>query len=118
MAKYRRRCDILADIVRVAGSGARKTKIMYFANLSYVLLTRYLEDALGAGFLRFNGGQYEVTRKGEIFLGKYKEFSGRYSRMQADLALLRAEADLLERMCPRRRRSNRNCRRIKLEALH
>ena len=40
MVKYRRRFDILADMVRVAGAGARKTKIMYFANLSFVLLNK------------------------------------------------------------------------------
>jgi predicted transcriptional regulator len=109
--KYRRRFDILADIVRVAGAGARKTKIMYFANLSFVLLNKYLEDALHVGFLQSKDGQYLVTRKGEAFLARYLKFSSRYSTVKADLEALECEAEDLDKMCRPRRGNSRGLRR-------
>ena len=111
MVKYRRRFDILADIVRVAGVGARKTKIMYFANLSFVLLNKYLEDALHVGFLRLSRGQYLMTKKGEAFLERYLEFSSRYSTVKADLDRLECEAEDLDRMCRPRRGNAKGLRR-------
>lgn len=106
-AKYRRRFDILADIVHVAGTGVRKTKIMYFANLSFVLLNKYLEDALHLGFLQSSGERYFTTRKGEAFLKRYEEFSNRYSSVKADLVELECKAKALDKMCRRRRDNHR-----------
>ena len=112
--KYRRRFDILADIVRVTGPGARKTKIMYFANLSFVLLNRYLQDALHVGFLRLNGEEYLMTKKGEAYLERYKLFSSRFSSVKADLEALESEAQVLDKMC---RCNKRNGRRSRLAVL-
>ena len=114
MTKYRRRFDILADIVRVASSGARKTRIMYIANLSFLLLNKYLEDALHVGFLRFDDGEYLATKKGEAFLNRYNEFSNRYSSFKEDLVELESEAEALDRMCRWRRNCKKNGRRSRL----
>lgn len=38
--------DIVRDMLAVASTGARKTKIMYQANLSYVQVKKYLRDLL------------------------------------------------------------------------
>lgn len=112
--KYRRRFDILADIIRVAGAGARKTRIMYFANLSFALLNKYLEDALHVGFLRFTGEEYLVTKKGEAFLERYRAFAGRYSSVEEDLNELEGEAEALDRMCRPHRGNNKSFRRSRL----
>lgn len=118
MVKYRRRFDILADVITVTGRGARKTKIMYFANLSYLLLTRYLKDAVRVGFLRADGEEFFVTIKGEEFLQRYQLFSGKYSRVEQDVVALRAEAEELEKMCkPRGGIGRRSVRRSKLAIL-
>jgi predicted transcriptional regulator len=117
LARYRRRFDILADMMRVAGSGARKTKIMYFANLSFVLLNRYLEDALHVGFLRFDGEEYLVTKKGEAYLERYNKFSSMCSSVREDLSELKSEAEVLDRMCRSRRDGNKNERRSRLAIL-
>jgi len=117
LTRYRHRLDILADVVRVAGSGARKTKIMYFANLSFLLLNRYLGDALHVGLLRSNGEEYLVTKKGEAFLERYKAFASRRVNVRADLSELESEAEVLDRMCRPRRANNRNLRRSRLAVL-
>ena len=52
---YRRKLDIIADMLLVAGSGsgAKKTHIMYQANLSHRLLIKYLEEVVRAYLLSF-----------------------------------------------------------------
>lgn len=115
VVKYRRRFQIIADIIGVTEKGAKKTKIMYFANLSHLLLQRYLADAVRVGFLRTGGDLYLVTAKGEEFLDRYLRFSRRASQVEADLEALRSESEELEKMC----RSGRGkaCRRSRLAIL-
>ena len=74
MVRYRNRLDIIADVLEVAKGGARKTKIMYGANLSYTLLTRYLKDVIDMGLVRGEDGSiFKLTEKGSDFL---QEFNG------------------------------------------
>jgi predicted transcriptional regulator len=117
--RYRHRFDILADIVRVAGPGVKKTRIMYFANLSYDLLKRYLAEAVGLGFVRATNGEYAITQKGEMFLERYNAFNSKSGQIKADLEGLRCEAEALEHMCRMRRRgdSNRRFRRSGIAVL-
>jgi predicted transcriptional regulator len=115
--RYRRRFDIVADIIDAAQQGARKTKIMYFANLSYLLLTKYLDDAVRAGFLKPAGDMFFATPKGQEFLDRYQRLSGRASRLEANLEELRNEADELEQMCRPRRNGSKGCRRSRLAIL-
>lgn len=91
--------DIIADILKIAANGAKKTKIMYIANLSYSLLEKYLEQTIDMGFVQANGDSYEVTEKGRDFLGRYAQFSGRYLELEGQLEKLRFEREVLERMC-------------------
>jgi predicted transcriptional regulator len=117
LARYRRRFDIVADIIRGAGQGAKKTKIMYFANLSHLLLTRYLDDAVRVGFLRLTGDEFFATTKGQKFLERYQRFSGRASHVEVDLEALQTEANELDRMCRPRRNAAKGCRRSRLAIL-
>jgi predicted transcriptional regulator len=99
MVKYRRRFQIIADIIHVAEKGAKKTKIMYFANLSYKLLQKYLDDSLRVGFIQESRDGYESTDKGRLFLEKYAEFSSKYARLVNDFEALKFEMEVLDRMC-------------------
>lgn len=114
MAKYRRRFDIIADIIGVARPRSKKTRIMYFANLSYALLKKYLDDSMRLGFLRSAGDEFEVTRRGEDFLERYHQFSSRYSQVEKDLEKVKSDAEVLDKMCRPFRRRNKNCRRTRL----
>jgi predicted transcriptional regulator len=80
MVDYRSKLDIIADMLRVASqSGAKKTHIMYQANLNYTLLTKYLKELLKADIVRCEQAEncYVLTSKGAEFLEKYKEYSKR-----------------------------------------
>jgi len=99
MARYRKRFQILADILDVTKLGARKTRILRGANLSYDMMERYLAEAIEIGFVQFNGGCYKATEKGRDFLSRYRDFCGLSSRLEQELERVLTERESLERMC-------------------
>jgi len=76
MGNYRSRLDIIADILQVASQNAKKTQIMYQANLSYKVLQRYLREIIDASLISFDSADqfYILTRKGQKFLEVYKDY--------------------------------------------
>jgi len=96
---YRNRLEIIADILRAAGNGAKKTRIMYFANLSYSLLEKYMAVAIKANLLANNGDKYGVTEKGRIFLEKFNDYSKKAARIKRELKTIKFEKRVLEQMC-------------------
>lgn len=99
MVKYRHRLEIIADILNAVGSGAKKTRIMYVANLSYSLLEKYLGETLRVGLVYFNHESYEVTEKGRSFIERYGDFSSKYSKIKSEFEKMMFEREVLERMC-------------------
>ena len=86
MGSYRSRLKIIADVLGVARGGARKTQIMYQANLSYRLLTRYLKDVVDMGLVRMQDeGIYELTEKGIGFLSEFKGYHERRVEVEEQL---------------------------------
>lgn len=57
--------EIDAEILRVAKDGARKTHIVYQANLNFKIVKGYLERLLRTGALRQVGSFYYTTEKGQ-----------------------------------------------------
>jgi len=100
---YRSRFDIIADILRVvkANNGAKKTQIMYGANLSYKLLMRYLAEVLEVCLIRFEKGKrcYVLTGKGREFLEHYREYSRRNKYVVRQLETVSAKKRRLEELC-------------------
>jgi predicted transcriptional regulator len=84
MRDYRRKLDIIADMLRVANHGAKKTHIMGQANLNYKLLTKYLKEVVKTGLVRFERAEncYVLTSKGKEFLERYKEYSRRNKHVE------------------------------------
>jgi len=100
MSKYRERLQIVADILLIAGRGAKKTQIMYQANLSYRLLCRYLGEVLSAGLVSFeNRDCYVLTAKGKEFLDKYKKYSKRCRRLSEQFKNVNNVKSELQKMC-------------------
>jgi predicted transcriptional regulator len=100
---YRRKLDIIADMLLVASGGAKKTQIMYQANLSYRLLTKYLEEVRKAYLISFERRQrrYVLTGKGQQFLEAYKEYSKRARYVEKHLNDVDVKRKMLEALCSR-----------------
>jgi predicted transcriptional regulator len=100
LSKYRDRLQIIASILSIASSGAKKTRIMYQANLSYKLLCQYLDDVLDAGLICFEKGEsYVLTAKGREFLDRHEEYSKRRKSLEQHLSHVNGEKTALENMC-------------------
>ena len=63
--------EIVAEILRTAKKGAKKTRIVYGANLNFKMLNEYLAKLEAAGLItrsEDNGGLIETTDKGKEYL--------------------------------------------------
>ena len=65
--------DIIAAILKIATPSAKKTHIMYGANLSYKLLNSYIDHLTKEGSLAIQDDSYFITDKGKLFLTKYEK---------------------------------------------
>ena len=99
MAKYRNKLQILAEILEIVRGGAKKTHIMYKANLSYKLLCKYLDEVLECGFVRVDREDcYVVAPKGEKFLEKFAAYRRLREHVNEELNTVDKEKSLLEQM--------------------
>jgi len=102
MGSYRDRLQIISDILSIASTRAKKTQIMYQANLSYRLLCQYLEVAMKADLICFEDENcFILTKKGKDFLDRYQEYSKRRRLLENNLNDMEGERASLEMMCSR-----------------
>jgi len=100
MGKYRHKLQIIADILSIVGKGARRTHVMYQANLSYRLLCRYLDIVKGAGLVNCeNEDCYKLTPRGKEFLDKFDEYSTHWKHLEEQVSRVNHERLTLENMC-------------------
>jgi predicted transcriptional regulator len=97
LTKYRNRLQIVAEILEIAKAGAKKTHIMYRANLSYSLLCRYLKDIVDCGLVKVDReDSYVVAPKGMRFLEKFHSYMKRRENVGKMVDEMRKERVLLE----------------------
>jgi predicted transcriptional regulator len=101
LGNYRNRIEIVADILHVVRREAKKTQIMYQANLSYRLLSKYLMEVRRAYLINFERRKrcYVLTSKGIEFLERYKEYSKRNRHVTKQLNDVNGERRVLEKLC-------------------
>ncbi len=100
MGSYRDRLQIIADILLIVNDRAKKTRIMYQANLSYRLLCNYLDEVLDAGLVRCeDDGCYALTNKGKMFLVKHENYSKGCKRLEEQSNHVNNEKAALEKLC-------------------
>jgi len=68
----RDRHDIIAEILKTAKSGQKKTYIMYKARLSHAQLKLYLELLNRNGMIINDEGVYKTTPKGLTFVREFE----------------------------------------------
>ena len=102
MGNYRGRLDIIADILHVVSGNAKKTQIMYQANLSYKVLQKYLAEIVVASLVSFEDVErcYILTGKGREFLEAYQEYSKTNRHVEKRLNDVRTKQNALQRLCP------------------
>ncbi len=77
MAQRRSYVDIVAEILRIARKGTKKTRIVYGANLNFKLLNEYLDRLEKAGLIAKDfdeDGLIKTTEKGKKYLQYYEGF--------------------------------------------
>ncbi|MCJ7771061.1 winged helix-turn-helix domain-containing protein [Candidatus Bathyarchaeota archaeon] len=71
----RSRFEIMADILQRAVTGAKKTWLLYSANLSYSQHQKYISTLVELGLLLKNNGLYTTTQKGMDFITSYQKLT-------------------------------------------
>ena len=99
---YRDRFDIIADVLNVAGRNARKTQIMYQANLSFSVMQKYLAEIAKASLIQYEteSQRFGLTPKGREFLEAYKVYSKTFQNAEKRLNEVAAKKKILESLCP------------------
>lgn len=97
MGRYRSRLEIIADILSVVRGGAKKTEIMYQANLSYTLLIRYLKYVEAADLVTHGSeNSFMLTEKGLDFLKEFNDYNERQQKIERQLEGINDERAMLE----------------------
>jgi predicted transcriptional regulator len=101
LGSYRVRLDIIADILQVASQNAKKTQIMYQANLSYKVLQKYLKEVTAASLISFETAEqcYVLTQKGQDFLEAYKDYDKTNKSIEKRLNDIDNKKKNLEGLC-------------------
>jgi predicted transcriptional regulator len=104
LGNYRGRLDIIADILHVVSQNAKKTQIMYQANLSYKVLQRYLRDITESSLISFETAEqcYVLTQKGQDFLEAYKDYAKTNKSIEKRLNDVDSKKKNLEELCSNR----------------
>jgi len=77
--------DISAEILRIALEGARKTHLVYGANLNFSLINKYLNNLEEKGLIDYRDGRFVTTDKGADFLSHYGSLAGLGSRSRMEV---------------------------------
>jgi dTDP-glucose pyrophosphorylase/predicted transcriptional regulator len=109
MGNYRDRLQIIADILTVVSKEAKRTQIMYQANLSYRLLCRYLSEVTRAGLIVLQDkDRYVLSEKGKEYLDKHEEYSKRCKNLEQQHSSASDAKLCLEKLIPSQRSNNAN----------
>ncbi len=102
MGIYRDRFTIIADILEAVSKNAKKTQIMYQANLSYSVLQKYLAEITNASLIHYSSEQhcYSLTERGLGFIEIYKKYCRHSKIVKKRLTNLNDSRRALEEFCP------------------
>jgi predicted transcriptional regulator len=105
---YRDRLDIIADILDVASRNAKKTQIMYRANLSYKVLQKYLSDLTQTSLIGYHETKqsYFVTQKGKEFLETYRDYYKNSKSVEKRQSLVNDKRKVLDELCSNKKQAD------------
>ena len=98
--RHRSEEEIVADILSIVLDGARKTRIMYGANLNYGLAVKYLNKLMDRGLIMHDkeGRMYTLTSMGRRFIEEYAEYKSIEEKLVSHASLLEGKRAVLIQM--------------------
>jgi predicted transcriptional regulator len=72
--------DLTLEILRLVSRGEGRTRIMYGANISHVMLKRYLDGLVEKGFVAPTGDAYVLTPSGHELRRDMERVLAHFSR--------------------------------------
>ena len=76
MGKKRSDLEILTDVLRIAKEGAKKSHIVYRANLNFKIVQKYLTHLQESGLLTYSMDHlFKTTFKGSEYLEQYTKLA-------------------------------------------
>jgi predicted transcriptional regulator len=98
--RHRSEEEIVADILAVIFYGARKTRIMYGANLSYALTSKYLGKLQECRLIQYDeeAKKYLLTSVGRRYLEEYAEYKTIAEKLISHTSLFEEKRGLLIQM--------------------
>jgi len=100
MNKNRCSLDIAREVLSIASVRARKTRIMYGANLSFRQVQKYLNTLLRNGLLEHDDDSgYLITKAGREFLSLYEEYLEQSKDLRYEVEKNTKDRLQLENMC-------------------
>ena len=109
--RHRKEEEIVADILAVIFSGARKMHIMYGANLSYALMSKYLNKLLECKLIQYDEEtrKYLLTSMGRRYLEEYTEYKAIEESMISHTSLFEGKRGALIQMLVNKESSGCGC---------
>ncbi|MHA2054538.1 MAG: winged helix-turn-helix domain-containing protein [Candidatus Hodarchaeales archaeon] len=68
--------DHLAEILRLSAAGAKKTQLVYKANLNFKIVKPLLSRLIEHGLLEHSNKTYYTTEKGNTFVHHFENMNG------------------------------------------
>lgn len=79
--------EIIANILKKARDGAKKTRLVYETNLNFTMLRKYIRVLSEKGFIDIHDGIIYSTMKGIAFLEKFEELMGIWNFLETEKAI-------------------------------
>ncbi len=65
--------DIYSEILSLSEHGAKKTQIVYRANLNFNIAKKHIDALMERGFVEKNARLYFTTERGKKFVENYRQ---------------------------------------------
>jgi predicted transcriptional regulator len=69
----RNNLDIYSEILNLSEYGAKKTQIVYRANLNFNIAKKHIDALMERGFVEKNARLYFTTERGKKFVENYRQ---------------------------------------------
>jgi predicted transcriptional regulator len=75
----RNNLDIYSEILNLSEHGAKKTQIVYRANLNFNIAKKHIDALMERGFVEKNARLYFTTERGKKFVENYRQIKSMVS---------------------------------------